>query len=551
MASHRAAQQGGGLVSPRRVVIGIACALSSIAGAQVQREVYPEGSGTPRSLTPRERAWVAEHPILAPLSATGAPPGLVHCPPEYAPTQAVLVAWDGSASQNNVLTAMGREITTRGGAELWVVVDSTSERSSVSSTLTAGGVNMAKVRFFVRATDTIWIRDYGPRYIYEGGVRAIVDHTYNRPRPNDDAFPGWLGQVLRQPVYALPLVHGGGNFHLSDLGDGHATRLISNENPGLSEQQIRDLWASYQNLDVSLWTPFPTSIDSTQHIDMWMQVFGDRDVMISDWPNNSGSTQDQICDATAAELASRGYRVSRVPAVRVSGVHYTYTNVVICNKLLLVPSFSNTSVQPFNQPALDAWRAAVPGDWTVVPIDSQALVTSAGVMHCVMMHVPAPLGGERPTAYLRDLRGGERLRPGQLVDIRWSSDDNEIDGVRRADLQVSTDGGVTFPISIMTDGDDDGSYYWIVPDIDTARARMRLVVRDAFGNEGSDTSPADFVIGDPCAADFDGNGVVDSDDFFAFVNAYLAGDGSADINGDGTLDSDDFFDYLNVYFTGC
>ena len=44
------------------------------------------------------------------------------------------------------------------------------------ASLAAGGVNMSRVNFVVRTTDTIWIRDYGPRYIYQGGCRAIVDH---------------------------------------------------------------------------------------------------------------------------------------------------------------------------------------------------------------------------------------------------------------------------------------------------------------------------------------------------------------------------------------
>ena len=48
---------------------------------------------------------------------------------------------------------------------------------------------------------------------------------------------------------------------------------------------------------------------------------------------------------------------------------------------------------------------------------------------------------------------------------------------------------------------------------------------------------------DGCPCDWDQNGTVLSDDFFAFVNAFLV-QGDADYNDDGVTNSDDFFDFL-------
>ncbi|MEK6701362.1 MAG: agmatine deiminase family protein, partial [Planctomycetota bacterium] len=344
--------------------------------------VFPPGAAIPRSLTRVEREWLANNPPIGDRAGGPPPTGPLHCAAEYEPMQAILLSWNGTSPMLTIVATMASRITRYGDAQAWVVVRDTNARTSATTALTNAGADMTKVRFFVRPVDTIWIRDYGPRYIFQGGCRAIVDHEYNRPRPNDDALPAWLGTQLNHPVYSIPLRHGGGNYHLDAVDRSYATRLIVNENPSLSEQTIVDTWHAFQDVDTHLFTPFPTSVDSTQHLDMWMEIIGDDKVMISDWPSNPGSTQDQICDAAAEFMSARGYTVFRLPAFSVSGTHYTYCNVVTCNNLLLLPTYTNATVQPFNAAALATWQAALPGK-VIAQVNCQAIVTSAGVMHCI------------------------------------------------------------------------------------------------------------------------------------------------------------------------
>jgi hypothetical protein len=56
---------------------------------------------------------------------------------------------------------------------------------------------------------------------------------------------------------------------------------------------------------------------------------------------------------------------------------------------------------------------------------------------------------------------------------------------------------------------------------------------------------------DDCPADFNGDGVVNSQDFVAFLNAFTASDPSADFNGDGVVNSQDFVSFLNAFVAGC
>jgi hypothetical protein len=56
----------------------------------------------------------------------------------------------------------------------------------------------------------------------------------------------------------------------------------------------------------------------------------------------------------------------------------------------------------------------------------------------------------------------------------------------------------------------------------------------------------------PCPADFNGDGIVNSQDFFDFIGCFFTpGCPLADFNHDGTPNSQDFFDFLVVFFMAC
>jgi len=488
----------------------------------------------PRSLTPAEAELIAREPIVAQPSRA-APPGTVRTPAEYDPVEGIMIAWNGSSSWLAILANMAREITTVGNAKVFVIVNSTSARASATTAIQNAGADMSRVEFTVRRTDSIWIRDYGPRYIYlgvnddgQGGVRAVVDHTYNRPRPNDNLVPShWANSVRDEPYFLIPLVHGGGNYHLESGnpgGVGHATRLIVNENPGLTATQIIQHWRDYQNLETTLYTPYPASVDATQHIDMWMIPVADNKVIIAEWVNEPTTSWAINSNNVAAAFSARGFQVFRVPAVRSGGTHYSFTNAVICNDLVLIPSYTNSTASVHNATALSVWQQALPGK-TIRQINCQAIVTAAGVMHCIMMHVPAPPNGDAPSVFLTTQNDGASFEPGSLQPMQWLTDGPQTPAT--ADILLSTDGGQSFPI-VVAEGlaAQPGSYYWEVPNVATSQGVLRLIVRDAQGNQGFDDTDLPFTItgAPPCPADLAAPfGTLNFFDLAAYLDAFNTG----------------------------
>lgn len=512
-----------------------------------------DSEALPRNMTPAEARYVEQNPLWLLRGFTAPPEYAVRTVAEYEPMDAIIFSYgNGASSWNSIIVQMVNHITNVGDADAVVYVDSSSAIATVTSQIAAGGADMSRVRIYARVLDSIWLRDYGPRYVYEGDVRSIVDHTYNRPRPNDNNLNVFHAQVFNHTRYEIPLVHGGGNYHLGALTGGYATRLINNENPGLTEAQIIQHWQNYQGIDTQLFTPFPANVDSTQHIDMWMQVIADDKVVISDWPLQPGSIQDQICEAAAVDFANRGFTVYRVPAVSTGGTHYTFTNMVMCNNLVLLPSYTNTTVvnNNFNQQALATLQSALPGK-TIVQIPCQAIVTAAGVMHCIVMHMPAHIGGENPTALVRFPNGGQQFTPGEQVEIRWSTDDRE--GVADVDILLSTDGGATFPTTIASATPDDGSFVWTVPNTGSSDAIVRVLARGDDNDTGFDDSDAAFAILGDCDGDTNGDGVVN----FTDLNTVLAAFGQsgaglqADLNGDGVVNFNDLNEVLAAFGDSC
>jgi agmatine deiminase len=362
---------------------GVAGAQSLVPEHMLAGIVDDDETILPRGFAPGERErWVLPDLSGVPLAP---PPGDPRAQAEYEKNAGLLIRW---GAFDSLLTEMTVAVTTLDhSGRMFIVVSGPTQQATATSTLQGAGANMSRVEFIVAATNTVWIRDYGPRYVELDGDRAIIDHTYNRPRPADNQVPSAIASQWNEARYELPLTHGGGNFHLFANREALMTDLILAENPNVSAATVQAYYAAYQGLDLTIVEPLPSSFDSTQHIDMWLLPVADDKVIIGEYAEAQGNgVPRRVTDGTAAMLADRGYQVLRTPGWRASGAHYTYTNAVIVNNLVLICRFNGYDVQ--NQQARSVFESAFPGR-TIHAVDCSAIISWAGAIHCIVMHVPA------------------------------------------------------------------------------------------------------------------------------------------------------------------
>jgi hypothetical protein len=161
--------------------------------------------------------------------------------------------------------------------------------------------------------------------------------------------------------------------------------LILAENPGVNEQQVKDYYTEYQNLDLTVYEGLPTSFDSTRHIDMWMLPVGDDEIMIGEYAPSTGAPYT-ITEGAVTDLVARGYTVHRIPGWNSGGTHYTYTNAVVINDLVFISEFGGSYAAQDAQ-AKAVFETAFPL-YQIIQTDCASIIHSAGAIHCIVMHVP-------------------------------------------------------------------------------------------------------------------------------------------------------------------
>jgi len=94
--------------------------------------------------------------------------------------------------------------------------------------------------------------------------------------------------------------------------------------------------------------------------------------------------------------------------------------------------------------------------------------------------------------------------------------------------------------------------FWFVADSAPTTGTVTLgLFKPGTPTDISFDVPVPSAVGNPCLADFDGNGLVQVPDIFSFLSAWFAGDASADFDGNQLVQVPDIFAFLSAWFAGC
>lgn len=361
-----------------------------------QTEVLPKG------FTETEKGLISNYQFSN-SRMTPPPSGPVRAAAEWEEIEYIVITWEPNFQ--NIL----RQIVAVGVNECKVII-TTHNQASVSSYLTAGGIDLANVIFMDENWNSIWIRDYAGNTIYSDdvGELALTDWIYNRPRPYDNVMPSAHASLLGLPIYITDtapadLVNTGGNYMSDGLGNAFASKLVLNENAAgnpygvtaKTEADIDDIMYDYMGIQnyIKMETlPY----DAIHHIDMHMKLLDEETILVSEYPTGvaDGPQIQANIDYVLSNFQSpfgTPYEIAWIPAPPSSSGQYpdnggsyrTYSNAVFINKSIIVPTYR----PEVDDPALAQWQALMPG-YNIVGVDvdnpGENLISLFGAIHCIV-----------------------------------------------------------------------------------------------------------------------------------------------------------------------
>ena len=276
-----------------------------------------------------------------------------------------------------------------------------TDSNSVKNYLTAWSIPLKNLKFIIATFNSVWVRDYGPWCVYSDVVDSLylVDWIYNRPRPLDDVIPGLFAANQNIPLYQMTqapynFTATGGNFMTDALGKGFSSKLILNENPTKTAAQIDTMIRMFMGINPYIKLD-NLPYDGIHHIDMHMKLLDEETLLVGQYPAG-------VSDGPQIELNlqyilnnfqtcfGRPFKVVRIPMPpdargrypSTGGDYRTYTNSVIVNKTVIVPTYA----PQYDTTALRIYREAMPG-YNIVGINCNEMITALGAIHCITKEI--------------------------------------------------------------------------------------------------------------------------------------------------------------------
>jgi agmatine/peptidylarginine deiminase len=302
------------------------------------------------------------------------------------------------------------------------------QRQAAAELLAKARLPTDAARLLVAPVDTMWVRDYGPFFVRRAdGSAAVLDLDYTpvtRMQPvrrRDDRFPRAVAESLGLPAIDVPLRLGGGNLLTNGAGLCVSTKAALRNNLDRSCDAGRIGCLLGRHFGATTWV-YVEELEGepTRDADMFMTFLSGDAVVVAQADPAGDPNNAAILDDTAALLArQRGpggpMKVHRVPMPpQRHGVWRTYTNIILANGTLVMPSFSDVPAAVQDK-AVRTYAALLP-EWRIVPVAADSLATSEGLFHCISRNIPAfvSVADMKPFAKPRTIYFAERPGRGFL-----------------------------------------------------------------------------------------------------------------------------------------
>ena len=279
------------------------------------------------------------------------------------------------------------------------LVDSEAQAARGYNLMIENGLPEDAIHFLPLPSNTIWIRDYAPFMVRrKDSSIAMIDAKYiNREseekRILDEEMAGSLASLLKLPIRSIPISVEGGNILSNGDGSIFSTAKILDVNKGYQFTQNQILEILSDSLGIRRLT-YVRAMEGevTGHIDMFATVLAKNIMVVGDIPKEQDPENHERLNQAVTYFSqvttSLGpMQVHRIPTPhRWGGNWRSYTNVIMANGILLMPSFSDVPVEIENQ-AVSIYEQLLPG-WEVKKILCDSLVKEEGQLHCISYNLP-------------------------------------------------------------------------------------------------------------------------------------------------------------------
>lgn len=335
------------------------------------QEKYNDGF-LPQYLTEEEKERI--HELYQDKSATDPPVQFARSIAEFEPMSGALIRYPLGIPYS-LVALMSEEV------EVVTIVANQSVKNQAISDYQSQGVNMDNASFIIAPTNSIWTRDYGPWYIFDGNNEfGIVDFQYDRPRPQDNAIPSIFANVNSYNYHHMGLVHTGGDFMSTGMGIGASTNAVYSVNSGFTHAQVDSIMDLY--LGIEEYHVVPNIHGGLSHIDTWAKFLAPDKIMIRevDPSHQYYDLAEQAVAYFESQTSSYGtpFTVYRVYTPN----NEPYTNSLIMNDRVYVP----TTGSAWDDAAIASYEAAMPG-YTVYGIYYSGW-WSTDALHCRVREIP-------------------------------------------------------------------------------------------------------------------------------------------------------------------
>ena len=295
------------------------------------------------------------------------------------------------------------------GEMVHIVAYNAAEQTHIENTLSANGISLDSVDFFIHPNNDFWVRDNGPIFITDqDDYLYATDWNFNgwgndAPYTLCNLIPGLIADDLGVPSIDLSAItleggavehDGNGTFigtESSILGDGR--------NPGITTSDLEGYMSEYFGFTHYIWLDgyYGAGWDITDaHIDGFVK-FADENTLVT--MNNSDliywfvTASDRTKINNAVNANGDPYNFVYLPLTHKNvkttdgintGSKGDYINYYVANAVVLVPIYMDDN----DATALSIIQGLYP-DKEVVGIDSRNMFYVGGMVHCVTQQQPA------------------------------------------------------------------------------------------------------------------------------------------------------------------